>query len=752
MSKLLPARLCEKCQALRFDDAARGGIASTSDKGRPLLKFPNDSDQTFRVDVWSDTLPDLPELRQYAENGCDFCCVLREAVLRSKLDFAGTVNIQLDYKWRPAGVNEWGLNALLVSLGLEMEEKEATERREDFDKYQKYDEDGHVVNWNYSILFTIESGSGRLHCFTHSIFNSIETTAGNCTEWLSLEPAPMPKALSEENISLIRKEMNRCLQDCHPPEESTFMPTRLLDLGHDDTDEVHLIETSNLSGPVRYSALSYCWGPPEDACTQLKTETTTLARRKCGIPFDIMPRVMQDAVKTARALSIQYIWIDALCIIQDDKQDWQREAANMGLVYSHAILTVCALGSSSCHQGFLDRSAAVISIPFQSKIDISIEGSYTLRAHPIKKHQQLLRDSEVLDHEESSWSTRAWTFQEFELSTRILFFGRSRIHFMCPLKTWMEGDYYTEPYLQPFGQAILAFRRGEISREKLYSTWLTLLERYGDRCCTFASDKLPAISGLAKLIAEETGDTYIAGVWNSDLISGLLWSYFEALEHASLEHHLDIFAQTDIPSWTWVTQTKRFSYGHSLFFLNNDDDLQSECEQIQAWSDADDTSLNPFGHAINARLAVTGKTLVLNRDLERVPVGQFRQVWKATFDDTYTAWLELDYTVHHTIQRLPVKFKLLLLGSVTGFPHPNQNLDLTADGEHIWEDSDSDMDSDIDSDEGLDDECRHAWGLLLHPAKDANQCYRVGIFTVRAAKLGGLAFFHECKYEDVEVL
>jgi hypothetical protein len=162
--------------------------------------------------------------------------------------------------------------------------------------------------------------------------------------------------------------------------------------------------------------------------------------------------------------------------------------------------------------------------------------------------------------------------------------------------------------------------------------------------------------------------------------------------------------------------------------------------------------LNPFGHATNARLAVTGKTLALNRDLERVPVGQFRQVWKATFDDTYTAWLELDYTVHHTIQRLPVKFKLLLLGSVTGFPHPNQNLDPTANGEHIWEDSDSDMDSDIDSDEGLDDECRHAWGLLLHPAKDANQCYRVGVFTVRAAKLGGLALFHECKYEDVEVL
>jgi hypothetical protein len=80
------------------------------------------------------------------------------------------------------------------------------------------------------------------------------------------------------------------------------MPTRLLCLGSSETDRIRLVETANLHDVPQYVALCYCWDPPDEARTQLKTETFTLEDRKRNIPSNIMSRVMQEAVKTTRGL------------------------------------------------------------------------------------------------------------------------------------------------------------------------------------------------------------------------------------------------------------------------------------------------------------------------------------------------------------------------------------------------------------------------------------------------------------------
>lgn len=73
-----------------------------------------------------------------------------------------------------------------------------------------------------------------------------------------------------------------------------------------------------------------------------------------------MTPVLQDAIKTCRSLSISYLWIDALCITQDDPLDWERESASVGLIYLNAYLTICALSSDSCTGSFLDRKSPLI--------------------------------------------------------------------------------------------------------------------------------------------------------------------------------------------------------------------------------------------------------------------------------------------------------------------------------------------------------------------------------------------------------
>lgn len=122
---------------------------------------------------------------------------------------------------------------------------------------------------------------------------------------------------------MVKYLIDECRQSCHPPKNTIFLPTRLIDIGTSLGDIPCLVCSRNLSNTesLRYAALSYCWGTTEDAPTQLKTESSTLEDRYTGIPIETMTRTIVDAIHVAHALEIRYLWIDSLCIIQDDVQD-----------------------------------------------------------------------------------------------------------------------------------------------------------------------------------------------------------------------------------------------------------------------------------------------------------------------------------------------------------------------------------------------------------------------------------------------
>lgn len=120
-------------------------------------------------------------------------------------------------------------------------------------------------------------------------------------------------------------------------------PTRLIDLGTSaGITSLHLINTYDLGEEsVRYPALSYCWGRsmPDEG----KTMLATLGFHLRGLELHKLPKTIQDTIYVPRKLGIPYLWVDALCIVQDLKKDWEREAATMGQVYSKAYLTISSL-------------------------------------------------------------------------------------------------------------------------------------------------------------------------------------------------------------------------------------------------------------------------------------------------------------------------------------------------------------------------------------------------------------------------
>lgn len=122
----------------------------------------------------------------------------------------------------------------------------------------------------------------------------------------------------------------------------------MIDVGTDDTDPFLFVSKGQTGS---WATLSYCWGhsPP------LKTEIATLKERCEKIPFESMPALFRDAIVLTRRLGYSYLWIDAICIIQDSPSDWTVEAANMGYIYKESSITIVAEASANCKSNFSVR-------------------------------------------------------------------------------------------------------------------------------------------------------------------------------------------------------------------------------------------------------------------------------------------------------------------------------------------------------------------------------------------------------------
>lgn len=184
----------------------------------------------------------------------------------------------------------------------------------------------------------------------------------------------------------------------------------------DDTPQPRLLETHGLKG--QYVALSHCWGLNR----HIVTNKINLDTHKRSIPFGSLPKTFQDAVVLTKRIGIHYIWIDSLCIIQDDVQDWKSEAAKMADVYRDAYCTLAATGSRGDHEGiFVQRTSQDICTLRYNAKDIDLLVTY------IEEDVNTLKDFLIF----SPLSQRAWCLQEKLLSPRIINFTRSRAIWEC---------------------------------------------------------------------------------------------------------------------------------------------------------------------------------------------------------------------------------------------------------------------------------------------------------------------------------
>ncbi len=374
------------------------------------------------------------------------------------------------------------------------------------------------------------------------------------------------------------------------PDGPPKLPTRVIDVG----TPIKLVETNNTRG--LYACLSHCWGKKQPLTTTRTPDT--LERHLKEIQWEQLPKTFQEAVRVTRQFGIQYLWIDSLCIIQDDAKDWQIESAQMASTYQNAVITFAGSASSGHSEGLFRRA-------HPDHIDHALPPSTKFAGiEKIRTRQPLPHDAEYLP-----LMHRGWVFQERLLSPRYLHFGQNELLWECmerltcecggisvddPLKfTWLSSK--NRLFAHPM-------RLLKESPWENIQSWHSAVADYSQTNLSRAEDIFPAISGIVKDVTSATEWTYVAGLWKENLAIDMTWT----VEKPSLSRRCKKWRA---PTFSWASvissvekegSSISFDWTRFLWRGLNDQDLSAK---LDIYVKVVETYCQPIGHDPTGQLS-----------------------------------------------------------------------------------------------------------------------------------------------------
>ncbi|KAL8299223.1 hypothetical protein RB593_009210 [Gaeumannomyces tritici] len=380
---------------------------------------------------------------------------------------------------------------------------------------------------------------------------------------IQVGPPELLKRPSEAYFELLRNWLRLC-DERHPSlgfgcpggsRSPDSLPTRVIDVGDDRCGEqptrlVRLMGTQNLDPRSRYVALSHCWGGPTDAERRRNCTFKNNIEERCkGIDYDKLGKTFQDAVTVTRKLGQRYLWIDSLCIVQDDDNDWACESKRMETIFSSAHCVIAATAAGGTSAGFLrpltTRTGRVVVFP-------------TTPGPPLYLCENV--NNFGRDVEGAALSHRGWVLQERALARRTIHFSAGQTYFEC------GGGIYCESMALLRNQKASVF--GDPQFPKLAMEWAdasnerhrvfqVVFKTYSQLELTRPTDRPIAIAGVQKRLAKEMDTLVASGIFTKSeyLHRSLLWRRAGDLPLQWI-HNMS----PPVPTWSWMAYMGAIDY------------------------------------------------------------------------------------------------------------------------------------------------------------------------------------------------
>nr|OQO25355.1 hypothetical protein B0A51_09928 [Rachicladosporium sp. CCFEE 5018] len=330
-----------------------------------------------------------------------------------------------------------------------------------------------------------------------------------------------------------------------PPVTHDFAPSRLIDI-----ERYCVVRSARRN--YRYIALSYVWGGPQSLRLLLGNESRLMAPNGLLASGRDLPQTIHDAIEATRKLGERYLWIDALCIIQDDREFKQAELLLMGRIYARALLTIVAAYGRDVHAGLPGVSVVQRSAP-----------QHVEYIHDMGLTNRLPTLSATVD--QSVWNSRAWTFQERVLAKRKLYITKHQAMFICPhTEVELREDVYGSA-IRPSETSNRSRREAGLHKYRLVpynpdgsvppsvntAIYSSIVQQFCRRQTSFPAELLNIFAGITDYLAPYFRSTFIMGLPVSELDTQLLWRHFgPIIRRVSRDTGRSLF-----PSWSWAGWT-----------------------------------------------------------------------------------------------------------------------------------------------------------------------------------------------------
>ncbi|KAI1267535.1 heterokaryon incompatibility protein-domain-containing protein [Xylariaceae sp. FL1019] len=456
-----------------------------------------------------------------------------------------------------------------------------------------------------------------------AIFVSL-TTHGPSDGMLAPLPGIIDHGGSPECLVLARKWLLEC-KTRHPScysNTTSFVPKRLLDISATFPKLV-----VDLPRYVPYVALSHCWG----GLVSLQTTKDTYRSHQTGMDPDLFPKTFQQAFQLANYLGYHYVWIDCLCIIQEDEEDWEKQASEMAKVYGNADVVLAATTASSAKAGFFHTRERF----FESSVTFETEtaGSTTARYRmvPCRGHYPI-----------GPLDNRGWAVQEKLVARRYLAFESQQLTWECHEKSESESQYHIISQAKYHVRNLDSMLQ-DCPREDLCVRWRDHVVRPFTRAkLTHESDRLVALSAVAARFQELNEGTYLVGLWKESMIRDLTWGNDREENRVSCTRPQGFCA----PTWSWIS-VNNLEYFH-VSELRLPYDFGAE---VARFVDCEISHLttNQFGSVAEARLRLRSKLKQVTLNQRQVGAGQESSIecLEIPAPDNYTC-IDIPFIQHET--------------------------------------------------------------------------------------------------------